>query len=102
MKKHASEHPSHAEKHPIEVPRDAKLDAGTTPPTPPHDAEQWRDEDYTDREKPLIGDSDLAKIRHENPPKGKDQLGVGTAGDAARPSKTGIYGKPIPPRGRVR
>ena len=27
---------------------------------------------------------------------------VGTAGDAARPSKPGIHNKPLPPRGRMR
>lgn len=101
MKQNSNDHSNRAGKD-IQVPRDAKVDTGMSPPTPAHDAEQWRDEDYTDREKPLIGGSDLAKARHDNPPKGKGQLGVGTAGDVARPSKTGIYGKPIPPRGSVR
>lgn len=58
-----------------------------------------RDEDYTDRDKPLLPDSTEAKRLQQNPPKGSGQLRIGTAGDAARPSKVGIYGKPVPPRG---
>jgi hypothetical protein len=89
------------EEKPIEVPRDAKVDTGKSPVMPTHDPEAVLDEDYADREKPLVAGSDLAKALQDRPPKGKGQLGVGTAGDAARPSKTGIYGKPIPPRGKI-
>lgn len=83
----------------VQVPRDRKLDDGSTPPTRSPDGPSMRDEDYTDRDKPLVGGSDLARRLHEHPPKGRGQLGVGTAGDAARPSSSGIYSKPIPPRG---
>lgn len=60
-----------------------------------------RDEDYTDRDKPLIAGSIEAKRLQEHPPTGTDQLEVGSAGDAARPTKEGIDGKPIPPRGQL-
>lgn len=88
----------------ITVPRDRDLDA---PPrrrreSPPSAADvNPRDEDYTDREKPLVAGSREARLLHENPPRAKGELGVGTAGDAARPIKPGIHGKPLPPRGNL-
>jgi hypothetical protein len=60
-----------------------------------------RDEYYTDQDKPLVAGSKEARALHENPPPTKGELGVGTAGDAARPSKPGIHNKPIPPRGQM-
>lgn len=68
---------------------------------PAPDGQLMRDEDYTDRDKPLLPKSAEAKRLQEHPPKGKGQLGVGTAGDAGRPTKEGVYGKPVPPRGHM-
>lgn len=68
---------------------------------PAPDGPTMRDEDYADHEKPLVAGSTEAKRLHRRPPKGKGQLGVGTGGDAARPGKAGIHGKPIPPRGHM-
>jgi hypothetical protein len=59
------------------------------------------DEDYTDQDKPLVAGSQEARALHDKPPRTKGELGVGTAGDAARPSKPGIHNKPIPPRGQM-
>lgn len=89
----------------LSVPRDRDVDA---PPrrrsdSPPSAADMNpRDEDiYTDREKPLVAGSREARALHDNPPRAKGELGVGTAGDAARPIKPGIHGKPLPPRGNM-
>ena len=60
-----------------------------------------RDEYYTDQDKPLIAGSKEARALHDRPPPTKGELGVGTAGDAARPTKPGIHNKPIPPRGQM-
>lgn len=60
-----------------------------------------KDEDYTHRDKPLLPKSATAKRLQEHPPEGKEQLRRGTAGDAGRPTKEGIYGKPVPPRGHM-
>jgi hypothetical protein len=86
------------------VPRDRDTDrADVETPSPQSAADSnIQDEDYTDREKPLVADSDAARALHDRPPRTKGGLGVGTAGDAARPTKTGIYGKPLPPRSRAR
>ena len=85
------------------VPRDRDVDNSSrkreTSPASAADA-NIEDEEYTDRDKPLVADSDAARALHDNPSRTKGDLGVGTAGDAARPSKTGIYGKPVPPRSR--
>lgn len=89
------------EKKSIEVPRDERLDRGDGPTMPSADGQAMRDEDYTDRDKPLLASSVEAKRLQHHPPKGKDQLRVGTAGDAGRPTKEGIEGKPIPPRGNM-
>lgn len=47
----------------------------------------------------LEPDSPPARALHERPPKGRDQLRVGTGGDAARPGKTGLAATAINPRG---
>jgi hypothetical protein len=57
------------------------------------------DEYASGGDKPLPADSAAAAALHETPAHGQDQLRAGSAGDAARPSKEGITGKPIPPRG---
>ena len=85
----------------IEVPRDEELDRDNGSAMPAPDGPSMRDEDYTDREKPLLPDSVEAKRLQHHPPKGRDQLRVGTAGDAGRPTKEGIEGKPLPPRGHM-
>jgi hypothetical protein len=59
------------------------------------------DEDYRDQDKPLVAGSREARALHDRPPPTKGELGVGTAGDAARPAKPGVHNKPIPPRGRM-
>jgi hypothetical protein len=87
------------------VPRDREVDGSPkhrTDRVPSAADVNPRDEDvYTDRDKPLVAGSRDARALHDHPPKGKDQLEVGSAGDAARPIKTGIGGKPIPPRGNM-
>lgn len=86
------------------VPRDADIEDSANPtPSPPSAADvNPRDEEiYTDREKPLVAGSREARLLHDNPPRTKGTLDVGTAGDAARPTKPGIHGKPLPPRGDV-
>jgi hypothetical protein len=60
-----------------------------------------RDEYYTDQDKPLVAGSREARALHDRPPPTKGELGVGTAGDAARPTKPGIHNKPVPPRGNM-
>jgi hypothetical protein len=86
------------------VPRDRdvdgspKLRSDTTPS--PADV-NIPDEEYTDQDKPLVADSPEARALHDHPSKTKGNLGVGTAGDAARPTKPGIHNKPIPPRGHM-
>lgn len=59
------------------------------------------DEDYGTDQAPLAPDSPLGGELHQRRPKAGGQLDVGTAGDAARPGKEGIDGKPIPPRGQL-
>ncbi|HYD85124.1 MAG TPA: hypothetical protein VEA63_13760, partial [Opitutus sp.] len=65
---------------------------------PSPDTVNIRDEDYPSEGKPLPAESPAAKALHEHPPQGHDQLEVGSAGDAARPSKTGIMKPTLPPR----
>lgn len=89
-----------------EVPRDREVDrpasAGKPDALPPSPADHNQpDEEYTDQEKPLVAGSREARALQDRPPSAPGELGVGTAGDAARPTKTGIYGKPIPPRGSL-
>jgi hypothetical protein len=87
-----------------EVPRDR--DAGTASrrrtdqPKSASDVNP-RDEYYTDHDKPLVAGSREARALHDRPPPAKGELGVGTAGDAARPTKPGIHNKPVPPRGNM-
>jgi hypothetical protein len=86
-----------------QVPRDpGRGEAGRRSTEPKSAADvNPRDEYYTDKDKPLVAGSKPARALHDNPPPAKGELGVGTAGDAARPTKTGIHGKPIPPRGAL-
>lgn len=89
----------------IAVPRDRNVDGspGHRSDSPPSAADvNPRDEEvYTDREKPLVAGSRAARKLHDDPPRTKGTLDVGTAGDAARPIKPGIHGKPLAPRGDV-
>lgn len=63
---------------------------GNEPAMPPSDGEQMSDEDYADQDRPLLPDSPATRQLQSHPPKGKDQLRRGTAGDAGRPSKESI------------
>jgi hypothetical protein len=88
----------------IEVPRDQDLASAASSRrevTPSPDTVNIRDEDYAGAEtdKPLPADSPATQALHEQPPRGRDQLQPGSAGDAARPSKTGIMNPTLPPRG---
>jgi hypothetical protein len=86
------------------VPRDRVLDGSPelrSDPTPAAVDRNIPEEDYTDRDKPLVAGSREARALHDRPPPTKGELDVGTAGDAARPSKGGIHGKPLPPRGQL-
>ena len=85
----------------IQVPRDSRIDTGGGPPMPAADGATMRDEDYAEQDQPLLPDSPAAKRLQARPPRGRDQLRVGTAGDAGRPTKEGIHDKPVPPRGRL-
>ena len=86
------------------VPRDRDVDRPTqrNSDSPPAAADvNPPDENYTDQDKPLVAGSAEARALHDRPPKTKGTLGVGTAGDAARPTKPGIHNKPVPPRGQM-
>ncbi len=98
-----SENPNQPSK--ITVPRDRDVDTAETSrrevmPSP--DTINIRDEDYPASDQPLPSDSQHARALHAQPPGGRDQLRPGSAGDAARPSKTGIMNPSLPPRGNVR
>lgn len=85
----------------IVVPRDPDVETAETSRSevmPSPDTVNIRDEDYPAEGKPLQPESRAARVLHEHPPKGKDQLEVGSAGDAARPSKSGIMNTTLPPR----
>lgn len=88
-------------KHDITVPRDPHPAPGGGPTMPPADGPRMRDEDYAVQDQPLVPGSPPARALQAHPPKGEGQLGVGTAGDAGRPTKEGLHDKPVPPRGRV-
>jgi hypothetical protein len=86
------------------VPRDRDVDAAPTRDTDsPRAAADVNppDEAYTDQDKPLVAGSREARALHDQPPRTKGTLGVGTAGDAARPTKPGIHNKTVPPRGSM-
>lgn len=89
------------EKEDIHVPRDADLDDPTISENIPPDGQLTRDEDYARDQQSLPADSEIAKALQDHPPKGDGQLTTGSGGDAARPGKEGIFGKPIPPRGSL-
>jgi hypothetical protein len=85
-----------------EVPRDRQTDDKLPKkPTPSPATSNPTDEDYADAGKPLVAGSPEAIALHNRPPPARGELGVGTAGDAARPIKPGIHDKPIPPRGTM-
>ena len=62
---------------------------------------QVTDEDFASTDQPVLPNTKTARALQAHPPKGEGQLGVGTGGDAARPGKEGIDGKPIPQRGHM-
>jgi hypothetical protein len=85
-----------------EVPRDRDLDTAENSRrnlTPSPDTVNIRDEDYPSENKPLTPDHPSTEALHTRPPHGRDQLQTGSAGDAARPSKTGIAPTTLAPRG---
>lgn len=87
----------------IQVPRDRATDdklAKKKMPAP--DRVNIRDEDYSARNKPLVAGSREARALHDNPPPPKGELGVGTAGDAARATKGGIHDTTVPARQSLR
>jgi hypothetical protein len=86
------------------VPRDRELDQqpARNADSPPAAADvNMPDEGYSDQDKPLVADSREVGALHDRSARNKGTLGVGTAGDAARPTKTGIHSKTIPPRGQM-
>ncbi|HZP58890.1 MAG TPA: hypothetical protein VFB27_01100 [Opitutaceae bacterium] len=86
----------------ITVPRDPDVDvAASERPTPAPGSVNLRDEDLAAANKPLPEDSPLTQALNGHQPHAPGQLGVGTAGDPARPTKEGIHDKPIPPRGHI-
>ncbi|ACB73486.1 hypothetical protein [Opitutus terrae] len=90
---------------PITAPRDPEVDtveSSRRSVTPSPDTVNLRDEDYPAVDQPLVAGSREARALHQNPPRRPDQLEAGGAGDAARPSKTGIMKPPLPPRGQMK
>lgn len=103
MSNSAGQNPKSKRREPS-VPRDRDVAgaAGQRSDSPPAAADaNMPDEGYSDQDKPLVADSPEARALHDHPPKTKGTLGVGTAGDAARPTKPGIHSKTIPPRGQM-
>jgi hypothetical protein len=81
----------------IAVPRDPPEREQSAERLPSPDTTNPRDEDYTDAGKPLVAGSPDAVALHARPPRTKGETGVGTAADAARPVKSALHDKPIPP-----
>ena len=97
----SSEKDKRAEKPTIVVPRDSDVDTAESSRrevTPSPDTINIRDEEYPSDDKPLAAESPEARTLHERRPRAPDQLEVGSAGDAARPTKTGIMKTTLPPR----
>jgi hypothetical protein len=96
--------PNRSSSRKVTVPRDHALDDAAKDRAkrmPSPDTVNAPDEEYAEQDKPLLAGSPEAKALHRRTRSNRGQLGVGTAGDAARPSKPGIHNKPIPPRGRM-
>jgi hypothetical protein len=85
----------------ISVPRDRDLDNPAKGENIPPEGALTQDEDYADDQRGLTPDSPLVDALHKNRPSAEGQLTTGSGGDAARPGKEGIFGKPIPPRGKL-
>jgi hypothetical protein len=86
------------------VPRDsdtADAEASDRRHIPGADDRNALDEDRATDQGAVAADSPNAERLHQ-PPRTQGQLDVGTGGDAARPGKEGVSGKPIPPRGDLR
>ena len=86
----------------IVVPRDPDVDGspGASTDQPPPANSAGHDEGDTTRDHGLIEGSPPAEALHRRPPE-RGQLTTGSGGDAARPGKEGIHGKPVPPRGHM-
>ena len=87
------------------VPRDsdtADAEASDRRHVPGADDRNALDEDQSPEQGSFPPDAPTVGKLHNRPPQGQGQLEIGTGGDAGRPGKTGVTGKPIPPRGDVR
>jgi hypothetical protein len=106
MNTHDSDSSDQSVRKEITVPRDPSTEGKAAPrnqPMPSPDQVNAPDEYLAhDADQPLPPESVAGKTLHENPPKTKGQLGVGSAGDAARPTKEGISATTIPPRRDMR
>jgi hypothetical protein len=88
----------------LTVPRDPQTQGDRAPRneiTPPAGSVNPPDEAYATTDKPLPPDSPEGAALHRNPPRAKGELAPGSAGDSARPTKDGIFHKPIPPHGNL-
>lgn len=101
MNPNDSSTPQPPKKENIEVPRDEQLEGEPGSENVPPEGRRTTDEFMAQDQRGLVEDSPVAKALHERPPQGADQLTTGSGGDAARPGKEGIFGKPIPPRGTL-
>lgn len=84
------------------VPRDtdsADAEASDRRHFPGPDDRNAKDEDQAAEQASRTPDSPLTGKLHEKSSPGPGQLDVGTGGDAGRPGKEGVTGKPIPRRG---
>jgi hypothetical protein len=89
----------------ITVPRDPDVDTTESSRrnvTPSPDNVNIKDEDYVSAAKPLSSDSPEVGILHSRTKEADDQLEVDSAGDAARPTKTGIMNPALPPRSEMK
>ncbi len=96
--------PDSSRKSKVTVPRDHHVDGSPgdkSERTPSPADTNMPDEDYNDGDKPLVAGSREARALHDRPPPAPGELGIGTAGDAARPIKPGLHTKGVPPRGKL-
>jgi hypothetical protein len=103
MNTHDSDSSPSSKNKKITVPREQPTDSDATArkETMPSPDQVNAPDEYLaeDADQPLPSDSPAANALHKNPPRAKGELGVGSAGDAARPTKEGISATTIPPRG---
>lgn len=85
----------------IQVPREPRSKNESGGENIPPEGRRTLDEDLARDQRGLVEGSEIAEALHDRPPEGNEQLTTGSGGDAARPGKEGVFGKPIPPRGNV-